>query len=314
MSNRVIWIAFGLCLVLLAAIVFLRVPPQGDRFTRLMTRGNGYLEKGDSTNAIATYARAMELAPENIDVRLNLANAFLLAGDHQKVTEQCEQVLSLDHNAAAAYYLMGCAHLRLNQAEQAVQAFQQSQRIDPAVTALNFQLGLAQERLGQVDEAINTFETMLQFEPEHPSAHYQLSRLYQRVNRLEDAARAMEKHQQILARNPNRSAGARAFEVCKYTQPTMAFKLEQPDRRGIPVRFVEATAGAFGRRAADYHAPMAVLDYNHDGRNSLFVMEGQKGFRVLSNQRGRFELLDQLLPGKAGIVYRDCLVGDLNND
>src|SRR6185295_3967798 len=92
------------------------------------------------------------------------------------------------------------------------------------------------------------------------------------------------------------------------------FKLEEPDPRGIRVQFAEATAEAFGQRAADYHAPMAVLDYNHDGRNSLFATEGQKGFRVLSNQRGRFEPLDQLFPAKTGVVYRKCLVGDLNND
>ena len=96
---------------------------------------------------------------------------------------------------------------------------------------------------------------MLQFEPEHASAHYQLSRLYQRVNRPEDAAREMEKHQQILARSADRAPGARAFEVCKHTQPRMAFKLEQPDQRGISVRFVQATAEAFGQRAADFHAP-----------------------------------------------------------
>jgi len=59
---------------------------------------------------------------------------------------------------------------------------------------------------------------------------------------------------------------------------------------------------------------MAVLDYDHDGRNSLFVMEGQKGFRLLSNQQGHFEPLGALLPAKAGASYRQCLAGDLNND
>jgi len=93
---------------------------------------------------------------------------------------------------------MGLAYLHSNQPEQAVQAFQQSQKIDPAVTALNFQLGLAQERWGHVEDAISTFETMLQFEPEHPSAHYQLSRLYQQAGRAEDAGPGNAKHQQIL--------------------------------------------------------------------------------------------------------------------
>lgn len=313
MQKRLIWIVI---VVVLVAVAFLslRLRPESDQFDRLMTRGAGYLEKGDATNAVAIYLHAVNLVPESLDARLNLANSYLLANDDQKAIEHCQEALNLDRDSGAAYYLMGVARLHLNQPEQAVQAFQESQKIDPAVSALNFQLGLAQERLGQLDDALNNFETMLQFEPEHPSAHYQLSRLYQRLNRPEDAAREMEKHQQILTRTPDRAAGSRAFEVCKYTEPRMAFKLEQPDQRGISVRFVQATAEAFGKRAASYRAPIAVLDYNHDGRNSLFVMEGQNGFRLLDNQRGHFAPLNQLLPGKAGVVYRECLVGDLNND
>ena len=57
-----------------------------DPFTQLMTRGNGFLEKGDTTNAIATYLEVVKLAPENLDARLNLANAYLLADDSAKVT------------------------------------------------------------------------------------------------------------------------------------------------------------------------------------------------------------------------------------
>ena len=312
MQKSLVWICLGLLVA--GTILLVRFGPSSDPFERLMARGADYLEKGDATNAVATYSEAVKLVPESLNARLDLANGYLLAEDHQKVIEQCQQALKLDHDSAAAYYLLGLAYLHTNQPEQAVQAFQESQKIDPAVTALNFQLGLAQERLGHIDEAISTFETMLQFEPEHPSAHYQLSRLYQQANRPEDAAREMQKHQQVLARNPRPPASSRAFEVCKYTQPRMEFKLEQPDRRGISVHFVQATAGAFGQRAANYRGPMAVLDYNHDGRNSLFVMEGQKGFRLLSNQGGRFEPLPELLPGKAGVEYRQCLVGDLNND
>ena len=115
MSKRLIWIVLGLGLVVLA-VLLLRPTRSEAGFTRLMTRGNGYLEKGDATNAIAAYLQVMKLAPENLDARLNLANAYLLAGDCSNVIAQCRQALNLDHNSAAAYYLMGCAHLRLNQA------------------------------------------------------------------------------------------------------------------------------------------------------------------------------------------------------
>jgi len=313
MQKLTLWILAALALVVLVVIVLKRPAQPADEFARWMTRGNGFLEAGDATNAITAYQQAVQLAPESLEARLNLANAFRLAGDSQKVIEQCGLILELDHNSAGAYYLMGCAHLRLNQAEPAVQAFQQSKQIDSAVTALNFQLGLAHAKLGQDNEAITEFETVLQFEPEHPSAHYQLSQLYQRAGRADDATREMQKHQEILNQNPGRMSGVEGFERCKYTQPHVAFVLEQPARRGIPVRFVDATDAAFSP-ASNYHVPMGVLDYNHDGRNSLVVMEGENGFRVLDNQNGKFKPLGELLPAQPGGSYHRCLVGDLNND
>lgn len=284
-----------------------------EKFEQAMTRGQGFLEKGDATNAITAYAAAVSLAPESMDAHLNLANAYLLANNNEAVIKQCRQVLTLDHNQPAAYYLMGCAHLRLNQVEQAIQAFQQSQKIDPAVDALNFQLGVAQERAGHLDEAIKEFETLVQFEPDHPSAHYQLSRLYQRVGRADEAAQELTKHQAAMAKNPNVSLTPMALERCKYTQPRVAFRLEQPYPTGVPVKFVNATATVFGSQANAWKGPVGVIDYNHDGRNSLFVREGD-GFRLLDNAQGRFTPLGNPSPGTPGAGYNRCLVGDLNND
>lgn len=313
MSKRIVLAALGIVLVC-AVIVFISRPgATEDGFTRSMVRGNGFLEKADATNAIGAYLNAVKLAPENLDARLNLANAYLLAGALPQVIEQCQAVLGLNHNSAAAYYLMGCAYLRSNQAEKAVQAFQQSKQIDPAVTALNFQLGLAQAALGHVQDAISEFETVIRFEPDHPSAHYQLSKLYQQEGRTADAARELQRHQEVLANHPPSSSGPLAFERCKYTQPRIAFVLEQPDRRGIPVRFVNATSDAFAD-ASRYRAPLAVMDFDQDGRYGLFVREDETGFRRLSNRNGRFEPLGDLLPADPGGNYRRALVGDLNND
>src|SRR5690242_9129663 len=120
MRKSLLWLFLGLSALLLVFLVIRLPSRREDDFTRLMTRGNGFLERGDATNAINVYLQGVGLAPENIDARLNLANAFLLAGDFPKVIEQCQQAIALDHNSAAAYYLEGCAHLRMGQAEQAV--------------------------------------------------------------------------------------------------------------------------------------------------------------------------------------------------
>ncbi len=317
MRKHCFWIGSGVAIFLVLAAIpacSKRNDGQksGDAFTQLMTRGNGFFEKGDVTNAVAAYLEATTLAPESLDARLNLANAYLLAGDSSNVVEQSQQALNLDHNSAAAYYLMGCAHLRLDQAEPAVKNFQQSQHLDPAVTALNFQLGLAQEKLGHVEEAIAQFESVAKFEPQHPSAHYQLSRLYERAGRSADAAQEMQRHQRVQAQNPGSPSSPATFERCKYTVPRIAFALEQPESRGVPVHFVDATATSLAP-GANYHGPMAVVDFSHDGRNSLFVCAGENSFCLLNNVGGHFAPLGDMLPGKPGANYRRVLVGDLSN-
>jgi tetratricopeptide (TPR) repeat protein len=312
MKKCLLWILLA---GLTTLVLFFLVRPQShtDEFERLMASGRGYLERGDATNAARQYQQAVKAAPESIDAHLNLANAFLLANDSEGVVAECERAIELDQNDPAAYYLMGCAYLRENQPEKAVQAFQQSQRIDPAVDALAFQLGLAMEGAGHVEDAIRQFETLLQFQADHPSAHYQLSRLYQQAGRAAEAAAQLAKHQELLARNPGNSLSPAALERCKYTQPRVAFTLAEPARRGVRVRFVEATGQAFGPEASSYRGPVGVLDYNHDGRNSLWVGQGN-GFRLLENSQGKFAARGPLAPGTTNATYRRCLVGDLNND
>src|SRR5438045_2860638 len=104
MLKRLVWIRLSVAMLMVAASIPACSKKGADQFTQLMTRGNGFFEKGDTTNAIATYLKAVTLSPESFDARLNLANAYLLAGEAPKVIDQCQQVLNLDHNSAAAYY------------------------------------------------------------------------------------------------------------------------------------------------------------------------------------------------------------------
>src|SRR5690349_18057021 len=118
MRTRLLWILV-LCVGLAGLSVFFFFSRGQDNFDRWMTVGAGYLEKGDATNAISAYDRAAKLEPDNVATHLNLANAYLLADSNQAAIVQSQQAANLDRNNAAAYYLMGCAYLHLNQATQA---------------------------------------------------------------------------------------------------------------------------------------------------------------------------------------------------
>ena len=298
--------------IFVTALAGCKKSTDSDDFTRLTNLGKSQLEAGDATKAIGLFRQALTLNPTLAEAQLNLANAFLVGNQPQLALQQAQQVAQADKGSAAAWYVIGCAHLRLGDAENALKALRQSQQIDPAVTALNFQLALAHERLGQADDAMQQLQTVIEFEPEHPAAHYRLSQIYLRLGRKGDADTELKKHQEILTKRGNAPNDTAFFERCKHTQARLPFKLEQPLADGIKVAFADVTAAAL-TDAAKYRGPIAVIDFAHNGRNSLFLSEPE-GFRLLVNSNGAFAPQGSALPGLAGSRYARSLVGDLQND
>src|SRR4030095_2982621 len=123
-----------------------------NQFLSLMNAGKNYLDQGDAKNALATYTKAEVLVNNSADVRLTLANSHLLGGAAEGEIREADEVLKLDPNSAAAYFVKGSAYLRLTEPEEAVKALENVRKIDPGEAATLFQLGLARSRLKQWEE------------------------------------------------------------------------------------------------------------------------------------------------------------------
>ena len=78
-----------------------------DQFLSLMNAGKNYLDQGDATNALAIYKKAEAIVPNDADVRLNLANCYLLGGEAKEAIREADEVLKLEPNSAAAYFVKG---------------------------------------------------------------------------------------------------------------------------------------------------------------------------------------------------------------
>ena len=283
-------------------------------FVRLMNTGKNYLDQGEAKKALEAYGQAVKLAPTDPDVHLNLANAHLLAGNAKEAIREADEVLKLDPNSAAAYFVKGSAYVRLNNFEEAVKALQIVRRFEPMEPAAAFQLGFAHLKLNQFEEAIANLSDAVRDQPDHPAAHFQLAQALQRAGREPEAQQSLEAHQQIAAKNPGSTITPEKLEKSKFTQARIPFVLEQPQTEGIAVRFVDQTQAAFAGAASRYSAPVAILDPNHTGANSLFVFEPQQGFRLLWNSNAVFQPSDEVHPAIREANYTKMLVGDLQND
>src|SRR5439155_519263 len=105
-------------------------------------------EQGDAARAVDSFQKAVALQPTHPDALLNLANACLLAGRSEDAAKFAQQVLSMDPQSAAAYYIAGCANLPLRSFQEAISPLQQSNDIDAKLNAVSLKLGPAHNMLG----------------------------------------------------------------------------------------------------------------------------------------------------------------------
>src|SRR5688572_1627743 len=285
-----------------------------DQFISLMNVGKNYLEQGDATNAVAIYEKARAIVPHDPDVHLNLANAHLASGAAAEAIREADEVLKLDPNSAAAYFVKGSAYLRLANAEEAVKALENSRKIDPGVNATLFQLGLARIGLKQWDAAITAFREGMAMDPNrlHTAPRYLLAQALIRAGREEEAKKELELHQANVEGGAS-AVDAGTFERSKFTQARVPFRLDQPEKDGIKMRFTDATKETLGVAAQSCSGPVGVIDPNRTGWNSLFLME-QGSFRLLRNSNGMFHPYASAYPARPGASYSRMLVGDLPND
>src|SRR5882724_2988114 len=232
-----------------------------DQFLSLMNAGKNYLDQGDATNALAIYKKAEAIVANDANVHLNLANAYLVGGAAVEAVREADEVLKIEPNSAAAYFVKGSAYLRLSNPEEAAKALENAKKIDPGQTATSFQLGMARMGMKQWDGAIAAFQEGIRMDPNdlHTAAHYLLGQALLRAGREDEAQRELQQHQaNIEGGGP--AVSAATFERSKYTQARVPFKLEQPDKEGIKIRFVDATKEVLGDGTQNFSGPIGVID------------------------------------------------------
>ena len=130
----------------------------------------------------------------------------------------------------------------------------------------------------------------------HAAAHYLLGQALLRAGRQDEAKQELQLHQaNVEGGGP--AVSAATFERSKYTQARVPFKLDQPDKEGIRIRFIDATKETLGDGAQNFSGPIGVINANHNGWTSLFVVEKGQGFRVLWNTNGVFHPKGAPYPG-----------------
>lgn len=157
---------------------------------------------GRHAEAARHFLKATQLAPEFIDARRNLAQALILAGQHDKARKILTGLLDKTPTDEAGWYLLAqCnyASARLNDAETA--ACRALELAPGTARSLNLRASI-REKQGDLPGALDDYETALRADPDNVEALVNISMPLARALRGAEALEAVRKAIRLAPTHP----------------------------------------------------------------------------------------------------------------
>ncbi|NWV49547.1 TTC12 protein, partial [Daphoenositta chrysoptera] len=97
----------------------------------LKEKGNAAFREGDFALAVQRYSEGLERLRDKQELYTNRAQAYMKLHEYEKAISDCEWALKCNKNCLKAYFLMGKAHLALQQFSESRQCYEKMLQIDP---------------------------------------------------------------------------------------------------------------------------------------------------------------------------------------
>lgn len=127
--------------------------------------------------AIETYERVVELAPDWLEAHINLGVAYYQLGQLSDACAAFRGAVQLDPISGIARYNLGCTLEELGEYDEAIEHLERAARAMPAHADAHFNLALAYEKRGELAVAREHWLLYLRYAPSGPWADQARARL-----------------------------------------------------------------------------------------------------------------------------------------
>jgi Flp pilus assembly protein TadD len=159
-------------------------------------------QQGRLGEAVASFRRALALAPGYAEAHYNLGTALLVLGRREEAVASFRAALALRPDYAAALSNLGTALDDLGRPAEAAVRLKQAARLRPDFAEAHTNLGLALVELGRLSEAEAAYEAALTVNPRHADAHANPAAACQAQGRLDEALAHFEQAMWLAPDNP----------------------------------------------------------------------------------------------------------------
>ena len=130
--------------------------------------GQIYADKKDYANAETAFLKALELKPDLIRAKMELANVYQVSGKADKAAELMAAAQAGAQNDAGALYAAGIVHVNAGRHAEAAEVFKKAIAIDPNLADAYYHLGTIAVNQNNSAEAVASLEKYLSFNPTNP--------------------------------------------------------------------------------------------------------------------------------------------------
>ena len=193
------------------AIKLLEQASSSDTAAAHQNLGLAYEDQGNLDAAAKHYARAVQLAPDDVMTRANYGLLLLKQKKPEQALRELEQARDAAKGNRAASLAIGNGLRRAGANAAALVAMENAVSAggEPATPALLSELALAQRSAGKREEAVATLQKVIAMDERYATAHYLLGNMLAADKRFSEAKQHYERY---LKLEPNGEQAARAKE------------------------------------------------------------------------------------------------------
>jgi tetratricopeptide (TPR) repeat protein len=164
---------------------------------------------GDETAAEVRYAKALEIAPEFVPVRVNLANLYNRTGRNRLAEEQLRAAIGYQPEAGELYYSLGLLLVETQRYTEAAGMLREASERLPRRARVHYNYGLLLQQLSRRDEAQLALQQAYELQPQDPDVVYALVVFY---TQGEDWSSALDYARRLQSLAPDNTDTARLLQ------------------------------------------------------------------------------------------------------
>jgi len=154
--------------------------------------GKALLQDGRRSEAMEEFQAALRISPNDSDTENNIGAAYLQSGDPDEAITHLSSAVRAGRGNPDAFINLGNALLRKGDFDAAIEAYSATLALPYDHAESHYSIGNAFRQKGQLDDAVLHYQLAIQLRPDYAEAHNNLGNTFRQLGRIEEAIREYE--------------------------------------------------------------------------------------------------------------------------